>query len=138
MVRGPEIIVRSMTAYRIPDQFGNTWQYNPWSDRHSEVTCWAVLFDLLRSCPLLRRHVEDGKVGFGINHIMTDFTSGRPKALDLVISIPRSDTSSRAQLTFAALPDQQEIELTDDERSELSDLPVLTRRPVGDVLLALE
>src|SRR3712207_7991880 len=33
---GPEIIARSLTAQRIHDQYGNTWQYHPQSDRHSK------------------------------------------------------------------------------------------------------
>jgi len=110
-MRGPEIIVRSMTAQHIPDQFGNEWQYSPWSDSHSKITCWAVMFDLLRRCPLLKRHVADGTIGFGINHTMTDFTSGRPKDLDLVVSIPRSGSDART-ITFESLVDDYGIELT--------------------------
>ena len=126
-----------MSAHRIADKFGNTWQYNPWSDRHSEVTCWAVMFDLLRHCPLLRKHVADGKIGFGINHIMTDFSSGRPKALDLVISIPRNDPTEKP-IAFASLIKEQQVVLAKNEKAELDALPPLFRRPVGDVLVALE
>ena len=136
-MRGPEIIVRSMTAQRIPGQYGNLWQYNSWSDNHSKITCWAVLFDLMRRSPLLRQHAEQGKVAFGINHILTDFSSGRPKSLDVVISMPRADETAEP-ITFASLAEHYNVVLTPDERRELEALPPLYRRPVGDVLMALE
>lgn len=134
---GPEILVRSMSAQRIGDRFGNVWQYHPRSDSHSKITCWAVLFDLLRNCALLRRHAADGKIGFGINHKMTDFVSGQLKALDLVITIPRATVSERVT-TFRELADAYRLVLTPGERSELEALPEVRRRPVGDVLMAME
>jgi hypothetical protein len=63
---GPEILARSMTATRIPDQFGNLWQYHSRSDRHSKIACWAAFFDLLNTSALLRTHVAEGKVIFGV------------------------------------------------------------------------
>jgi hypothetical protein len=134
---GPDVLVRSLSAQRIPDQYGNNWQYHPQSDRHSKIACWAVLFDLLQHCPLLRRHVAEGKVGFGINHTMTDFTSDRQKDLDLVISIPRDEPSANPS-RFADLAHQYQVQLTAREQQILNDLPPLLSRPVGDVLLALE
>jgi len=135
---GPEIIVRSLSRARIADQYGNTWQYHPQSDRHSKIACWAILFDLLVRCPLLRRHVEEGTVGFGINHTMTDFSSDRQKDLDLVISIPRSEQGKGEKITFTDLATQFEVSLTEEEQTALGGLPKLRRQPVGDVLLALE
>jgi len=136
---GPEIVARSMTLQRIADKFGNEWQYHPRSDRHSKVACWVVLLDLLLRCALLRRHASEGKVAFGINHTMIDFTNGRQKNLDLVLCEPRSsDTPSRRPVTFADLADRFEVALTSDEQAELLALPPLYRRDVGDVLLALE
>lgn len=138
-MHGPEIIVRSLSRQRISDQHGNVWQYHPQSDRHSKVACWAILFDLLQRCPLLRQHVESGKVGFGINHTMTDFTADRQKDLDLVISIPRDEPGATAtSQTFADLAELYEVTLDTRELRALSALPPLYRRPVGDVLLALE
>lgn len=96
-----------------------------------------MMFDLLRHCPLMRKHATDGKIGFGINHIMTDFTSGRPKALDLVISIPRNDVTEKPA-SFASLVKEQQIVLSREGKTELNGLPPLFRRPVGDVLMALE
>jgi hypothetical protein len=135
---GPNIIARSLTAQRIPDKFDNIWQYHPQSDRHSKIGCWAVLFDLVQRCPLLKQHIVAGKVGFGINHTMVDFTSDRQKNLDLVISIPREEGTHADMHTFAGLADQYEVVLEEAERAVLAELPVLRRRPVGDVLLALE
>jgi hypothetical protein len=135
---GPEIIVRSLSRARIADQHGNTWQYHPQSDRHSKIACWAVLFDLLARCPLLRRHVEAGTVGFGINHTMTDFSSDRQKDLDLVISIPRTEQEKSDTITFACLAEQFKVILSPEEQTVLRSLPELRRLPVGDVLLALE
>jgi hypothetical protein len=91
----------------------------------------------MRHCALLRRHASEGKIAFGINHIMTDFVSGRPKALDLVVCVPRSGGTSEP-LTFVSLASQYGILLTAAERAELDRLPPLHRRPVGDVLMALE
>lgn len=135
---GPEIIVRSLSRARIADQYGNMWQYHPQSDRHSKIACWAILFDLLLRCPLLRRHVEDGTVGFGINHTMTDFSSDRQKDLDLVISIPHSGQGKSDRVTFADVAQQFNVALSPEEQSVLQSLPELRRRPAGDVLLALE
>src|SRR4051812_35029869 len=126
---GPEIIVRSLSRARIADQHGNTWQYHPQSDRHSKIACWAILFDLLVRCPLLRRHVEAGTVGFGINHTMTDFSSDRQKDLDLVISIPRAEQGKANRITFADLAEQFEVALSSEERTVLRGLPELRRLP---------
>jgi hypothetical protein len=66
-------------------QFGDAWQYHPRSDRHSKVACWALMFDLIEACSLLRSHLEAGKVAIGINHTMRDFARDREKNLDLVV-----------------------------------------------------
>lgn len=138
-MHGPEIIVRSMSVQRIDDQFGNSWQYHPQSDRHSKIACWSVLFDLLQHSPLLRSHVSEGKVAFGINHKMTDFTADRSKDLDLVLCLPRATVDEPHEpISFAGLVDSYSIELTSEEQAVCASLPPLLRRPVGDVLVALE
>ena len=88
LLHGPEILVRTLSGTAIKDRHGNSWQYHSRSDGHSKVACWGVVFDLLRSCSLLRRHVADGKVSFGINHEMRDFVHDRKKKLDLVLCTP--------------------------------------------------
>src|ERR1700760_3508847 len=95
MMDGPDILVRSMTAARIPDRFGNQWQYHSRSDHHSKVVCWAAMFDLLNTSALLRAHVTDGKVIFGVNHTMRDFKTRRKKDLDLVIARPGTEEPNR-------------------------------------------
>jgi len=136
---GPHIIVRSLSENRIADRGGTEWQYHPQSDRHSKIACWAVLFDLVRTCPLLLQHIRDQRVGFGINHSMIDFTADRKKDLDLVVAIPRSGQEDlRGARSFRHLAEQYHIRLSADERRQLEELPDFMQMPVGDVLLALE
>lgn len=113
------------------------WQYHPRSDHHSKVACWGVVFDLLQDCPLLRQHLTQGKVGFGINHDLVDFRNNRKKALDLVICSPGSGRVQRAS-DLLSLAEFWHIELADDDRSCLQRLPDLPVVPVGNVLVALE
>ena len=75
----------------------------------------GVLFDLMLACPLLRNHAAHGTVGFGINHEMTDFVSGRRKNLDLVICTPRSDPTARQEVTFGDLIGRYDIQLAGPE-----------------------
>lgn len=134
---GSGIIVRSLSRTKIEDSFGNLWQYHSRSDRHSKIACWAMLLDLLRSCPLLIDQINRGTVGFGINHEMRDFKSGRRKNLDLVICTPGSPCGGSAT-TFAGLAVDYGIELSKVERLVLGALPDVHRVPVGSVHLALE
>ena len=53
-----------------PDTYGNIWQYHSRSDRHSKIACWAIMFEALQHSALLRRHVQAGKVVFGVNQQM--------------------------------------------------------------------
>lgn len=134
---GPEIFAASISKTQIPDKFGNNWQYHPRSDSHSKVACWAIVFDLIRNCSLLREHIEIGKVSFGINHEMRDFRLNRKKNLDLVICTPASEEDSESD-DFHSLKKAIGIELTASQEKSLSAIPHLPRRPVGSVLLALE
>ncbi|MBV9561367.1 MAG: hypothetical protein JOY90_13105 [Bradyrhizobium sp.] len=124
-----------MSSASILDRYDNTWQYHSRSDHHSKIACWGVVFDLMVSTPLLRRHVATGAVRFGINHEMRDFVHDRKKNLDLVLCTPGGPTKSD---TLASLAANYKIELTDEEREEFGELPPLVRAPVGSVLLALE
>lgn len=134
-MHGPHLLVRTLSAATRRDRHGNEWQYHPRSDHHSKVACWGILFDLLLATPLLRRHVQDGVVCFGINHEITDFTRDRTKDLDLVLCTPSGESSGQ---TFGQLADSYQIQLSDDERSSLASLPSLRRAPVGSVIMALE
>lgn len=131
----PDIMARSMS---VPQETGKTkalWQYHSQSDRHSQVSCWAVLFDLLRESALMRSHVEQDKIYFGVNHSMTDFVHRKKKKLDLVVCRPDGATTGR---TFADLAREQKVLLTAGEQAELAKLPVMLEAPVGAVLVALE
>ena len=76
---GPTILAKTLTKGTKKGE--NIWQYHSRSDSHSKVACWTVLFDLLQECPIFRRHADEGKIGFRVNHIL----AGRlPKALDPV------------------------------------------------------
>jgi hypothetical protein len=147
MMHGPEIIARSISKLRIPDQFGNKWQYHSRSDRHSKLTCWSLMFDLITHCPMLKQHISDHKVGFGINHEMRDFRTQRKKNLDLVICTPqpgalpilkRGKFAKKLVANFSDLADECEVVLTESEKSRLASLPLLQVVPVGSVCLALE
>ena len=118
------------------------WQYHPRSDHHSKVACWGILFDLLLCSDLLREHIAEGRVAFGINHRMVDHTNNRPKNLDLVLCRPRIGEvvakSKKKTVTFASLVDSIGLDLDTQDGALLENLPVLHERPVGSVLLALE
>ena len=137
---GPDILARSMTATRIPDKFGNVWQYHPQSDRDSKVACWAAFFDLLTTSALLRAHVTDGKVIFGVNYTMRDFKTRRKKNLDLVIARPGTDEPNpiTRDKTLKSLAEYFGVRLTEAQAARLDGLPNAKGGPVGNVLVALE
>jgi hypothetical protein len=132
---GPKILVRTLSKLTRTDKHGNQWQYHSRSDHHSKVACWGVVFDLLANTPLLRRHVANGVVNFGINHKMRDFQHDRKKDLDLVLCTPNGKFKSKS---FADLAYDYEIDLTEEEAKILESFPDLWTAPVGSVLMALE
>lgn len=137
---GPAIVARTLSVVGDNiDKYGNRWQYHSRSDRHSKVACWGVLFDLLQTSSLLRQHVHDGKVVFGVNHEMGDFKNQRPKALDLVVARPGTAAPKQHKpITFASLINVWGILLSKSEQARLDELPTLNRGPVGSALVALE
>lgn len=137
-VFGPQILTRTLSATARPDRYGNRWQYHPRSDHHSKVACFAIAFDLLRNCPLLRRHVQSRTVAFGINHEMRDFVHNRKKNLDLVLCTPAGDFDNRRPRDLSGLAANYGVLLSEDEDDEPETLPRLNRAAVGSVLLALE
>lgn len=134
-MHGPQILVRTLTSNNVIDRFGNSWQYHSRSDHHSKVACWGVIFDLLATTPLLRRHVEAGALCFGINHEMRDFVHDRKKNLDLVLCTP---SGAPVKETLSSMATAYNIDLTSEERAVLDGLPTLSRAPVGSVVMALE
>src|SRR5450756_33137 len=134
-MHGPAILVRTLSSTSRRDRSGSLWQYHSRSDHHSKVACWGVIFDLLATTPLLRRHVAAGAVCFGINHEMRDFVHDRKKNLDLVLCTPSGGATKD---TLASIASGYDIKLTDEERTVLKGLPTLVRAPVGSVIMALE
>jgi len=131
------ILARTLSQPTRKDRYGNRWQYHSRSDHHSKVACWGILFDLLTHCPLLRQHVEAGRVYFGINHEMRDFEHDRKKNLDLVLCTASAATPDSSP-TLESMAADWEIDLSPAETAELADIPALRRAPVGSVLMALE
>lgn len=131
------LITRSISACKIAASKGKgrSWQYHSRSDRHSKIACWAVLFDLLRGCPLLRQHAANGKVRFGINHEMRDFRLNRKKNLDLVLC---AGAPAKGAPTFVEYGREIGMALSAAEEKELAELPGLAAAEVSTVLIALE
>lgn len=136
LVYGPYVLVRTISVPSTKGRSGS-WQYHPRSDHHSKVACWGILFDLLLNCRLLRDHIRDGRIVFGINHEMRDFRSGRKKDLDLVLATPGSAPPKKAHL-FDQLVKRWGIQLDPLERNALAELPPFFEGAVGSVHLALE
>lgn len=135
-MRGPQILARYLQVPSEPDKYGNPWQYNSRSDRHSKVGCWGVAFDLLAHSAQLREHAAAGKIIVGVNHTMTDYATHRKKALDLVIARPISE--GRGKLSFKRLATQYGILLTEEDSRQLAELPDIKVAAVGTPLIALE
>ncbi len=136
-MHGPHILARFLKVPGKPDKYGNAWQYNSRSDRHSKVGCWGVALDLLVASSRLCQHASSGKVVLGVNHVMTDFATGRRKKLDLVIARPASPIGVPRR-TFKGLAKDYGILLTDAESAHLDKLPDIPVADVGAVLIALE
>lgn len=117
-----------------------SWQYHSRGGRHSLTACWGVLFDLLMNSSLLRQHVQDGKVVFGLDHKMHDYAANRAKNLDLVIARPHEGgwTTKRQPRHFSQLPDAFDMVLTPAQLLMLEQIPNPFEGAVGAVHLALE
>ncbi|NML73051.1 hypothetical protein HHL25_02815 [Rhizobium sp. S-51] len=138
MMFGPAILARTLSIPSRIDEFGRSWQYHSRSDHHSKVACWGIIFDLMTTCPLLRRHVENGSVFFGINHEMRDFVHDRKKNLDLVLCTAGREEKKNKPLSLNSMTADLGILLDEVEAGQLESLPLLSRAPVGSVLMALE
>jgi hypothetical protein len=138
-ISGDEILVRTIST-PTSRAGGQAWSYDSRSDHHSKVACWGIVFDLLRSSELVRRHVGDGRIVFGINHPFRDFRTNKLKKLDLVICRPSLEQrrKGRKPHTLRGLATSYGLALTQAELADLADLPELREGPVGSVLMALE
>ncbi|MFH8587380.1 hypothetical protein ACSHWO_14610 [Streptomyces sp. HUAS TT3] len=134
-----DILTRSLSK-KVPIQ-GAMLQYHGRSDRHGQLICWGILFDLMLNSQVLRSHVEDGKVVFGINHTLTSFSPEKKKRLDLVLCRPKAGAPGPKKprtLQSMATMEKYGIELSSEQQTMLDDLPVIKEGPVGSVLVALE
>lgn len=120
------------------DSAGTRWQYHPRRGAHSEVTSWGVLFDLLQTSSLLRSHFATGKVVFGLDVPLRDFTRDKSKKLDLVIARPgTADPPTRAR-SLSSLIGEWSIVLSEQQRAKLVDYRFVRTGPIGQVHLAVE
>jgi hypothetical protein len=138
-ISGDEILVRTIST-PTSRASGQAWSYDSRSDHHSKVACWGIVFDLLRNSELIRHHVADGKIVFGINHPFRDFRTNKPKKLDLVVCRPALEQWRRARKphTLTVLAENYGIALTKAEAADLASLPEFKEDLVGNVLAALE
>lgn len=130
----PDIILRTINVATVKGATG-MWQYHSQSDHHSQVSSWAVMFDLLQQSATLQRHIAEEKVTFGVNHALYNFVTGRPKKLDLVICRPADEGRG---ITFAEFGERCGVLLSPAERARLQALPAIRVSEVGNVLAALE
>lgn len=136
-MEGLDILLRTLSIPTRKGKASKPVQYHPRSDHHSKVTCWATIFDLLLTCGHLRKHAEEGIIGFGINHRMVDFQQNRKKDLDLVICSP-GDAMEADAPTFGEIGERYGVRLTTAQVKKLEALPKLRSCSVGSVLVAVE
>jgi hypothetical protein len=138
-VSGDEILVRTIST-PTSRAGGQAWSYDSRSDHHSKVACWGIIFDLLRSSEVIRRHAAEQKINFGINHPFRDFRTDKPKTLDLVICRPALGKwqKSRKPHSLTGLAKRYGLALMKEEASELAQLPEFAEAQVGGVLVAIE
>jgi len=135
-----DILVRTISTPALIGPAKAPWQYHSRSDRHSKIACWGILFDMLQTSGLLRSHVAERKVVFGVNHEMRDFVHNKKKNLDLVLCRPgqQDGGGKRRRHTLMSLADRWGIDLTPGQHRILDSLPPIVEAPVGAVLVALE
>lgn len=138
VMRGPTILVRSMSVATRRGRSPRAWQYHSRSDSHSKMACWTLLFDLLLECDALRTAAAAGHIGFGINHVMVGPIN---KTLDLVLTVVPTTQRVAPRRTFAKLAEVSGIVLDEDDRAALSALPILyedLNDDVNEVAVAVE
>jgi len=135
---GPTILARTMSKPTVRGKSAKAWQYHSRSDTHSKVACWTLLLDLLLECDVLRRAASQGRIGFGINHVIVGPIN---KTLDLVLTLVPPSREEADRRTFADLVKQFAIDLDPSEHAALMSLPRLEEdrsADVSEVAVALE
>lgn len=139
-MRGPDIIARTMSIAmsRGAARGGGAWQYHSRSDHHSKLACWALMFDLLLECDVLRKAAADRRIAFAVNHVMVGPIN---KTLDMVVTLADPKRAVEGSRTFAGMADELGIRLSDEDRSALQQLaPIRVERKedVSEVVIAVE
>lgn len=139
-MRGPEIIARTMSVAtaRGSKRGGSAWQYHSRSDHHSKLACWALMFDLLQECDVLRKAAADGRIAFAVNHAMVGPIN---KTLDMVVTLADAQRAGAPTESFAGMADQFGIRLSEDDRLALQQLPsilMVRKDDASEVVIALE
>jgi hypothetical protein len=135
---GPVILAESLRIPLVADSDGELWQYHSQSDRHSKVSCWGLVFDLLHTSRTFRTQFEEGKIVFGINRKLVDFRTHRSKNLDLVIGRPAEWHLKRRPRTLAQQSAAWKIALTDPQREALALFGDVVEGNIDGVCMALE
>lgn len=128
---GTEALAATLTVSRERKKSGPAWQYHPRSDHHSKVACLLMALDLLIASEVLRADVFAGRVACGINHVMTDHTSKRKKAFDLVFHRSARQETETPRQTFRGLLSLYGVVLTPDQRAVVNQLPDIPVRNVA-------
>lgn len=137
-MRGPAILARTMSTATQRGGSAKAWQYHSRSDNHSKVACWTLLFDLLLECDALRRAADQGRIAFGINHVMAGQIN---KTLDLVVSIVPPERPSARRRTLQDVTESFGIALSADDIEKLRELPAIEedrKSDVSEVAIALK
>jgi hypothetical protein len=139
-MRGPEIIARTMSVAtaRGAKRGGSAWEYHSRSDHHAKLACWALMFDLLVECDVLRKAAADGRIAFAVNHVMVGPIN---KTLDMVLTLDDPKRSRAGSEAFAAMAAELRVALSDEDRAALLALPALRvegKDEVSEVAIALE
>jgi len=139
-MRGPDIIARTMSVATTRGALrgGAAWQYHSRSDHHSKLACWALMFDLLLGCDVLRKAAADGRIAFAVNHVMVGPIN---KTLDMVVTIADPKRAKTDEATFASMADELGVRLADDDRAALRQLPSIRvehRNEIAEVVIAVE
>lgn len=139
-MRGPDIIARTMSiaTSRGAARGADAWQYHSRSDHHSKLACWALMFDLLLECDVLRKAAADRRIAFAVNHVMVGPIN---KTLDMVVTLADPQRAVEGSRTFAGMADELGIRLSDEDRSALQQLaPIRVERKedVSEVVIAVE
>lgn len=137
-MRGPTILARTMSVATTRGRSTRAWQYHSRSDHHSKLACWTLLFDLLLECDALRRAAKQGRIGFGINHVLVGPIS---KTLDLVVTVVPPGRHKGKRRTFADLAKEYGVVLDAQDQALLSALPRFEEdnaSDISEVAIALE